>query len=651
MQPGYPITVGRYEILRPLAEGGFGQVYLARMAGAAGFHRIVAIKRIRREHTSSPEFVRDFIKEARIGGYLQHHHVVQVLGFEEIDGNYLLVMEFVDGVGLEAIIHLAKITQKPIPPAVVAEIMAQAAEGMQYIHTLNDPNGTPLDLVHRDIKPSNLLVSRAGLVKITDFGIARAAIEVGKQTAAGLIKGTLNYLSPEQARGENIDHRSDIYSLGAILYEMLTHNRLWDEDNPWVLLGKLGYNELGNRLETLPEHVEQFGPLLRRLLTANPDERIQNAGELAEELFNLKRTYAQPGQTLARLLPGWIDEIQIRRGEYDAESAPTRAAAAGDDFIHKPDPFDALNPTALNSTERRAPTETFAKQAPSSNIGQTRVVSDESVPRPAGTVSASQPNVKGGGTSGAAASPAGEPVAVPTPAAPDGLGSTGSRPSVPLVPVVVGVLLLLAVGVFFWRAPQEQVVNEADQPPTAAPSARTEAPVAVATAAPAAPTSAPVAPTLAESQPSTDKPGTDKPAGGKQPADKQVAARPNGKEVEVPPTPEKTPVPVKPSEKTTEKTTEKAPEKPAEKVPEVAPEAPAVEAPGKLVVTSRPAAVVFIDGKAGGETPIRGLELPPGSYTLKLSRPDMNFQQTVEVKVRSGATSRVTCTTDGCDVL
>lgn len=674
---GYPISVGRYEILRPLAEGGFGQVYLARMAGAAGFHRIVAIKRIRREHTASPEFVRDFIKEARIGGYLQHHHVVQVLGFDEIEGNYLLVMEFVDGVGLEGVIHLASITEKPIPLPVVAEITAQAADGLQYIHTLHDPEGVALKLVHRDIKPSNLLLSRSGLVKITDFGIARAAIEVGKQTAAGLIKGTLNYLSPEQARGEELDHRSDLYCLGAILFEMLTLQRLWIDESPWVLLGKLGRNELGDRLDLLPPEAAPFRPVLERLLTENQNDRFESAAELTDAMQLLQRQLAAPGASLSRLAPYWTDEISIRRGSYDVESAPTRAAYGKETFLHKADPFELMANNGMRSDELRAPTLNYGNGQDSSpdSSPATRLVGEAI---PSQTLARPTPSQQTLLNQRAAGSDAVEPTGAVANHAGRAVqevaqledSAVNSKPSM-LPWYALGGVVVVVMVVFAWlRIPREDVMT-----PTAVPVVSAAGSTVSSGTGALNPddrgTGAGSGNTLVAGQnvPSTGNPEVIQPVAvaavpsTNPAANVPVAATP--KPVVTAPTPGAgTPRPAeKPAEKPTEKPTEKPAEKPAQKVAQLPAEKPAekpaepakpppvTEAPGKLQVTSRPASTVFVDGRPSGETPLRGIDLPAGTYRLRLSRPDMQFQQNTEVRIKPGQTSKVTCTVDGCDVI
>ena len=670
---GYPITVGRYEILRPLAEGGFGQVYLARMAGAAGFHRMVAIKRIKREHTASPEFVRDFIKEARIGGYLQHHHVVQVLGFDEIEGNYLLVMEFVDGVGLESIVHLATLTGKPLPLAAVAELTAQSAEGLQYIHTLVDSSGVPFKLVHRDIKPSNLLISRAGMVKITDFGIARAAIEVGKQTAAGLIKGTLNYLSPEQARGEELDHRSDLYSLGAILYEMLTLTRLWTEESPWALLGKLGRNEISEQLEALPEAAAPFRPALDRLLTANPDDRYASAAELAEAMQLLQRQLAAPGTSLARLVPVWIDEINIRRGNYDVESAPTRAIKDGEPFFEQPDPFERLARNSLPSDQRQASTLRYEEAGlpTATNAPAPHQPTEATLARQPARESLSEPTLSRTAPEATVASqqPSGKvslaPAELPAPTAHEPGARKSSTPLV--IGVGVAIVLLVFIGLQL-RGPRDTVLT-VTPPPVATPhtvtSPTTPRPesvpaTVVATPAPSALPVQPVNPSGAVDPKAGAGTGTpngtgNTPLTGSKPIDKSAvkAAQTPTKPIEKGPEAGA----VKPGEPTGStapagtSNTATAPVPPVEPPKPTTVQAPVEQvAPGKLVVSSRPSASVFIKGQDALETPVRGLALPPGTYHVRLSRPDLEFQQTAEVQIRSGQTTRLTCTAEGCDV-
>ena len=215
-----PHQIAHYEIVRRLGSGGMAEVFLAKKRGAEGTYKIVVVKRILPGYTTSRRFRSMFIDEAQLATRLNHPNVVQVYGFSnEGDEGHILAMEYVEGCDLGQLISAAKSTATHIPPWVAAWIVAEAAKGLHYAHEKRDESGTPLEIVHRDVSPQNVLVSFEGVVKIADFGIASARLV---DDEAGVLKGKFGYMSPEQARAEKVDRRSDLYSLGVCLWECLT---------------------------------------------------------------------------------------------------------------------------------------------------------------------------------------------------------------------------------------------------------------------------------------------------------------------------------------------------------------------------------------------------------------------------------------------
>ena len=215
-----PSQIAQYEIVRRLGSGGMAEVFLAKKRGAEGTYKIVVVKRILPGYTTSRRFRSMFIDEAQLATRLNHPNVVQVYEFSnEGDEGHILAMEYVEGCDLGHLISAAKSTATRIPPWVAAWIIAEAAKGLHYAHEKRDEGGTPLEIVHRDVSPQNVLVSFEGVVKIADFGIASARLV---DDEAGVLKGKFGYMSPEQARAEKVDRRSDLYSLGVILWEQLT---------------------------------------------------------------------------------------------------------------------------------------------------------------------------------------------------------------------------------------------------------------------------------------------------------------------------------------------------------------------------------------------------------------------------------------------
>ena len=215
-----PLRLGPYELVRRIATGGMAEVYLARRAGPHGFQKIVAVKRILPQLARDSDFVAMFVDEARVCARLGHPNIVQVFDFGEQDGELYMAMEYVDGTTGARLIRAAAAAGEEIPLDVCLHIALSVLRALEYAHAARDEDGKPLALVHRDVSPGNVLIDRSGAVKLTDFGIARAA-EIERRTDAGQLKGKLGYMSPEQVVGRELDARSDIFTLGIVLAEML----------------------------------------------------------------------------------------------------------------------------------------------------------------------------------------------------------------------------------------------------------------------------------------------------------------------------------------------------------------------------------------------------------------------------------------------
>ena len=226
---------GKYRLVEPLASGGMADVWRAEVPLAAGVVKEVALKLVRGEHEAQGEFVRMFIEEARLASRLGHANVVQVFEFDEVDGRYYIAMELVRGHHLGRVVERARErgVRLGLPRAVHACV--EIAKALAYAHRLSE-GGRPLGLVHRDVSPHNVLVSFEGEVKLADFGIARAMGQAGL-TAPGTLKGKLAYMAPEQARGEAVDARADVFALGIVLWELCAGRRLFARDSDAATLG------------------------------------------------------------------------------------------------------------------------------------------------------------------------------------------------------------------------------------------------------------------------------------------------------------------------------------------------------------------------------------------------------------------------------
>jgi len=217
---------GRYTLLKPIASGGMAEVHLASLQGAAGIQKLVAIKRILPEHARDAEFVAMFLNEARIAASLHHANVVQAYDFGSEDGRYFLTMEYLRGLDTRRIVQELGRTGRRMPLEIAIAIGIGAAAGLHYLHEKRDAAGQPLGLVHRDISPPNIFLTSDGIVKLVDFGIAKAVRRAG-ETRTGTVKGKVSYLSPEQCRCEPLDRRSDIFSLAIVLWELTIGRRLF----------------------------------------------------------------------------------------------------------------------------------------------------------------------------------------------------------------------------------------------------------------------------------------------------------------------------------------------------------------------------------------------------------------------------------------
>ena len=224
--------IGKYVVRRKLAEGGMAEIYLAAALGPEGFEKDVVIKRVRPGLAGDPDFVRMFIAEARVASRLNHANLVHIFDFDKHEDTYYLAMEYVRGHSLWELRRRCQERGVAIPPMLVAQIGMEVARGLAYAHRLTE-NGQSLALVHRDVTPHNVLLSFDGAVKLTDFGIAKAG---GRATTSGMLKGKFAYMSPEQARGDTVDARTDVFALGVTLWELLTGARLFEGDGDVAVL-------------------------------------------------------------------------------------------------------------------------------------------------------------------------------------------------------------------------------------------------------------------------------------------------------------------------------------------------------------------------------------------------------------------------------
>jgi serine/threonine-protein kinase len=296
--------VGRYRLIRKLATGGMAEVFLARASWPMGFNKTLVLKRILPHLIEDSRFVEMFLSEVRLASLLSHPHIVQIFEFGEDQGQYFLVMEYVDGPTLHVLIHRARARGFALPPAVCARLVASACEALAFAHDFADPEtGQPLGLVHRDISPDNILLTRQGNVKVVDFGIAKAAGQ-HHRTKTGVIKGKLPYMAPEQVRAQPLDRRVDVYALGAVLYELLTGSKPFEAPTEAALMRAILFNPLvpaGERRPDLPKSLQE---ILEKALAKDPEQRYPDCTRFQTVLEEFILSQGKPvsAHQVARLI-------------------------------------------------------------------------------------------------------------------------------------------------------------------------------------------------------------------------------------------------------------------------------------------------------------------------------------------------------------
>jgi len=277
--------LGRYEILTQLASGGMASVYIARAQGVAGFERLVAIKVLHPHLAYEQEFISMFLDEARLAARIRHMNVVPTLDVSDSPGDgYFLVMEYIEGDHLGALLGRAAKKGERLPQPFVCRVLVDTLQGLSAAHRLTDEHGAPTKLVHRDVSPHNILVGTDGIARLTDFGVAKADVRMAS-TRAGQFKGKLSYMAPEQASSNETDQRSDLFSVGIILWESLTGRRLFKGESNAATLNKLLNDTIVKPSEIWPD-VEQFDDVVMKALSRNPDSRFQSADEFGDALDN-----------------------------------------------------------------------------------------------------------------------------------------------------------------------------------------------------------------------------------------------------------------------------------------------------------------------------------------------------------------------------
>jgi serine/threonine-protein kinase len=369
-----------YDLLARLAAGGMAEIFLARANSLAGLQRYVVLKRIHPERGDDPRWVNMFLDEARLAAQLQHPNIAQVFDLGRIGEDYFYTMEYVHGEDVLEILERTATVNQRIPTQVILGVIAGAAAGLAHAHERCGADGEPLGIVHRDVSPSNVMVSFEGTVKVVDFGVAKATVR-RTETQAGVLLGKLAYMSPEQVRSNTVDHRSDIFSLGIVLWEMLTMSRLWKRDTDYDTLQAL-QNEPAAAPSTIwPDLPRGLDVIALKALAKDPADRYPSMTAFADAIEALAEAngFAMTGGVLRRYM----------QGLFGSKPEPWRAL---DDWQNADDAIEVVEESSKPRTMHGFPLDIAADQVPLLNqtglidvdalFGKNDVISSSPRPQP-----------------------------------------------------------------------------------------------------------------------------------------------------------------------------------------------------------------------------------------------------------------------------
>ncbi|MBX7078480.1 MAG: serine/threonine protein kinase [Nannocystaceae bacterium] len=517
--------MGKYQLLRRLATGGMAELFLARAAAMHGFEKLVVLKRILPQHAESDDFIKMFLTEARLAATLHHPNIVQVYDIGEDQGHHFFTMEWVQGQDLRKLVRAARKTGTAIPLEHILHVITGVAAGLDYAHDKTGLDGQALGVVHRDVSPSNVLVTYDGAVKLVDFGIAKAAA-FQSNTVAGTLKGKIPYMSPEQCRGEPVDRRSDIFSIGTLLWELTTGTRLFAGDNEIAIINRVAQGDVPLPSSVRPDYPAELERIVMRALHADPLQRYQRAVDMQIDLEDFAREARLPVSSarVAKFMRELFAEemqqtaAQIQAERFEAANSGQAPIAVVPESHSEATSVDGIEASEVPSELRlRTPTPRVESAVSRSTLtqseGPTRALGPDELPPPSrarwwiGAAAAVVAAVGLGGAYAWATS-----------------GAADDRAAAAGPPVVL-------------RAEVPPEITAPTPTPAAPPVVLVPAPVRVETpAGPAGDATPPVAPSptlAAEDEPAVVLEGAD----AERPGDKPKQATPAGKTTRKPPKP------------------------------------------------------------------------------------------------------------------
>ncbi|MCC6746488.1 MAG: serine/threonine protein kinase [Deltaproteobacteria bacterium] len=313
--------LGRYHLLDRIAFGGMAEIFRAKTFDSKGNEHLVAIKRVLRHLAEDDDFLQMLVDEAKLTILLEHANIARVYEFVRAEDEFFIAMEYVDGKDLRSLIDRCRSDERWLPPEDCAYAMIRVLDALHSAHEKRDGAGVPLDIVHRDVSPSNVIVSYQGQVKLCDFGIAKATLN-RVRTRTGVIKGKVRYMSPEQALGKPLDRRSDVFSAGSVLYELVTKQCPFQADNEMELIFRVRDAKFTSPRRYNPELPQALEPILRKALARSPSSRYQTAEEFGQALRGYLKEAAPAyrpvrlGRFVRDLFAADIEEDLRRLEEY-----------------------------------------------------------------------------------------------------------------------------------------------------------------------------------------------------------------------------------------------------------------------------------------------------------------------------------------------
>ena len=352
-----PTQLGRYALFDQIAQGGMATVHLGRLVGPVGFSKIVAIKQMHASAARNPDFVAMFLDEARLSGRVQHPNVVATFDVIANGGEAFLVMEYVHGESLSALLRATRLRNERLVPAFAVHILCDVLSGLHAAHEATDEHGGPLNLIHRDVSPQNIMIGVDGVARVLDFGIAKAAGRL-QETQTGQLKGKLGYMAPEQLLGRPLDRRVDIFAAGICLWEAISGRKMFDADNS----GQLMYQVLETEIPPLSAIADvplALSRAVERATARHPDERFATAREFARELE--RSTALVSSREIGEWVTNLSGEALSRRFErlraIEATPITTAVVSKSGLSFHERDSFHPANEDALTEAARPEATQ------------------------------------------------------------------------------------------------------------------------------------------------------------------------------------------------------------------------------------------------------------------------------------------------------